>query len=87
MDTAFCAALAQARAAPADPLAVHDFTIEFEALVAAAEALLATSTTFRIAATRDDDEDRIPTHEGWAADDLRRAVKAARERLNAEGEA
>ena len=83
-DTAFCAALAHARAAPADPLALHDRTIEFEALVAAADALLGTCATFRVATTRDDDAGLIPIHEGWAADDLRRAVNAAKAALEPE---
>lgn len=87
METAFCAALAQERAAaPADPLAVHGMTIEFEALVAAADALLGTCGEFRISATRDDPE-YTKTHKGSAEADLRRAVAAAKAALEAEGAA
>ena len=83
-DTAFCAALAHARAAPADPLAVHDVTIELEALVAAADALLGTVCTVRTRfETLMEPAEYAPTHEDWAADDLRRAVTAAKAALDA----
>ena len=88
MDTAFCAALAEQRAAPADPLAVHGVMDAVEDLVAAVGGLIDTCTDFRVPnRDRMQPDDYFPTHCPDAAADVRTALAAVRAALNAEGAA
>jgi hypothetical protein len=68
-----------------DPLTIQTRMDALEELLSAAEALLGTCGEICTQKqTRDDPAEYAPTHEGWAQDELRRAVAAARATLNDE---
>lgn len=68
-----------------DPLTTQTHTDALEELLAAAEAMLGTcGEVCTRRQTHEDPAEYEPIHEGWAEDDLRRAVKAARAALDAE---
>ena len=68
-----------------DPLTTQTHTEALEELLAAADALLATcGEVCTRRQTRDEPAEYADTHEGWAQDDLRRAVANARAALDAE---